>query len=188
MRHRQRICCSFTLKMRCASLPLPRLLLLLLLSALCAQSPSLAKLYSANLDAVIKPLHCVPFRKSENSFCNDVKCFYPKSVADCSGNGKCLAPNALCKCDMGFEGDDCSVKSSPCISGQVTRLTRPRGYFTDGSPPPPARPKNPSDPINTQSGYRTDLNCTWTIDPLQSSGESSFPVAIVVEYVLSCLA
>jgi hypothetical protein len=178
----KRIRFSLTLQMRCISLPLPQLLLLLLLFS---QSPSLAKLYSSDLDAVTKPVHCVPFRKSEGSFCNDANCFYPKSVADCSGNGQCVAPNGLCKCNIGFEGDDCSVKSSPCVSGQVTHLTRPRGYFTDGSPPPPAR--NPSDPVNTKSGYRTDLNCTWAIDPLQSSGEFSFPIAIVVECVLCLL-
>jgi hypothetical protein len=166
---------------------LMRMLVLLLLHPLLlhsSQPMSPANLYSPNLDANMKPVHCTPFRKSENSFCDDTKCFYPKSVADCSGNGQCLAPSGMCKCKIGFEGDDCSIKSSPCVSGQVTRLTRPRGYFTDGSPPPPS-----SSASNAQSGYRTDLNCTWAINPLQSSGEFSFPVAIVVEcVVLSALA
>jgi hypothetical protein len=170
-----------------SSLVLLRMLMLVLLHPMLlhsSQPMSPANLYSTNLYANMKPVHCTPFRKSENSFCDDTQCFYPKSVADCSGNGQCLAPNGMCKCKIGFEGDDCSIKSSPCVSGQVTRLTRPRGYFTDGSPPPPS--SYYSNASNAQSGYRTDLNCTWAINPLQSSGEFSFPVAVVVECVLCC--
>jgi hypothetical protein len=169
--------------MTASSLPLLRMLMLVLLHPMLlhsSQPMSPANLYSPNLDANMKPVHCTPFRNSENSFCDDTKCFYPKSVADCSGNGQCLAPSGICKCKLGFEGDDCSIKSSPCVSGHVTRLTRPRGYFTDGSPPPPSSNPNAS---NAQSGYRTDLNCTWAINPLQSSGEFSFPVSVVVECV-----
>jgi len=125
----------------------------------------------------LKPMHCVPFRQSESSYCDDIRCYYPKSVADCSGHGKCVAPSGLCKCDIGYEGDDCSVKSSPCVSGQVKILNRPRGYFTDGSPPPPS-----SSSKSPQAGYRTDLNCTWAINPMQSSGEFSLPIAVVVEW------
>jgi hypothetical protein len=150
------------------------LLQLLLLASSQSQSPS--NLYFNDLKASIKPVHCVPFRKSENSFCDDKQCFYPKSVDDCSGHGTCLPPSGLCKCDIGYEGDDCSIKSSPCISGRVNSLTRPRGYFTDGSPPPPSSlSKSP------QVGYRTDLNCTWAINPMQSSGEFSLPIAVIVE-------
>jgi hypothetical protein len=152
-------------------------LLLLLIAATSSQPTSPASLYKSDLEAIIQPMHCVPFRKSENSFCDDAKCHYPKSVADCSGNGICLAPSGLCKCRIGFEGDDCSVKSTPCVSGQVKLLSKPRGYFTDGSPPPPT-----SDDKNSKSGYRTDLNCTWAINPIQSSGEFSFSIAVIVEY------
>lgn len=163
-----------------AAVLLPPLLLQIhLLVLVSSQSLSSASLYSPILNADIRPVHCVPFRKSQNSYCDDARCFYPISVADCSGNGECLAPSGLCKCNIGFEGDDCSIKSSPCVSGQVKHLSRPRGYFTDGSPPPPR-----SDAINAQSGYRTDLNCTWAINPMQSSGEFSFPIAVVVECVL----
>jgi len=156
-------------------------LLLQLLLAVAPQLQSSTNLYRTGLTASIKPVHCVPFRQSENSFCDDKQCVYPKSVADCSGNGQCLPPSGLCKCNAGYEGDDCSVKSSPCVSGAVTSLTRPRGYFTDGSPPPPVRDAN-----NSKSGYRTDLNCTWAINPAKASGEFSFPIAIVVECVICC--
>ena len=156
-------------------------LLLQLLLAVAPQLQSSTNLYRSDLIASIKPVHCVPFRKSENSFCDDVSCVYPKSVGDCSGNGQCLAPSGLCLCNAGYEGDDCGVKSSPCVSGVVTSLTRPRGYFTDGSPPPPRSGAN-----NSKSGYRTDLNCTWAINPSISSGEFAFPIAIVVECAMFC--
>jgi hypothetical protein len=171
-------CSPHSRNLATASLLLLMLLQLDTLLLVSSQSMSPANLYSPNLNADAKPVHCIPFRKSENSFCDDRGCFYPKSVADCSGNGECLAPSGLCRCKIGFEGYDCSVKSTPCVSGQVTRLTQPRGYFTDGSPPPPESNAN-----NTRSGYRTELNCTWAINPLESSAEFSFPVAIVVECV-----
>jgi hypothetical protein len=151
-------------------------LVLLLLWGCASQSISPSNLYMADLAVNLKPMHCVPFRQSESSYCDDIRCYYPKSVADCSGHGKCVAPSGLCKCDIGYEGDDCSVKSSPCVSGQVKILNRPRGYFTDGSPPPPS-----SSSKSPQAGYRTDLNCTWAINPMQSSGEFSLPIAVVVE-------
>jgi hypothetical protein len=172
------MCCS----LHCRNIASASLLLMLLqlhtLRLVSSQAMSAANLYSPDLNANSKLVHCIPFRKSENSFCDDSGCFYPRSVADCSGNGQCLAPSGLCRCKIGFEGDDCSVKSSPCVSGQVTRLTQPRGYFTDGSPPPPH-----ANARNAQSGYRTDLNCSWAINPLVSSAEFSFPIAIVVECV-----
>ena len=95
----------------------------------------------------------------------------------------CAAAWLACAAAPLRAADSVQVGTTLSITDLPFFIAESRGYFTDGSPPPPS-----SNASNAQSGYRTDLNCTWAINPLQSSGEFSFPVAIVVECVLSAFA